>query len=69
MTFPFALNYKKNLIRAYKDKSGKIIHLLTPEYHGDTFRSGSHYKQEGSLSYRLFGWSLLMKLKKLDFLT
>ncbi len=67
MTFPFALNYKKNLTRAYKDKSGKIIHLLTPEYHGDTLRSGSHYKQEGSLCYRLFGWELIDEVKKIGF--
>ncbi len=57
---PFDINQEKNLIRA-RIKDGKIIHLVEPEYHGDSISS------QGCLSFYTFGWQLLQELREIGF--
>lgn len=59
---PFNSNSEKNIIRATVDESGKINHLLEPEYHGDPIGGGN-----GILCYQHFGWEILDQLKNLGF--
>jgi hypothetical protein len=61
MTFPFIIDLKKNIIRAYKNDYGELVHLLPAEYHGDTIRS------KGILCYRHFGWEIIDQAKKIGF--
>jgi len=58
---PFNVNSYSNLIRAVHDNSGKVVHLLEPEFHGDPVGDG------GILCYQHFGWEVIDELKKLGF--
>ena len=59
-TVPFIINSEKNIIRAYI-KNGKIIHILSPEYHADPVNP------KGCLCYYHFGWEILDDLKDAGF--
>lgn len=61
LTVPFLINEEKNLIRAKVDKSGKIYHLLEPEYHKNPI------DENGSLCFTHFGWEILDQLKTIGF--
>lgn len=61
MTFPFTSDKIKHSIRAYKNELGKIIHILTPEYHGDPLNN------LGSFCFRYFGWQILEEAKSIGF--
>ena len=54
-TVPFKLGNPKTEIRAELDSSGKIIHHMEPEYHGDPVGS----KDKGVLCYYNYGWDLI----------
>jgi hypothetical protein len=58
---PFVATSEKNIVRAYVSNTGEVIHLLSPEYHGDLFRS------EGCLCFHHFGWEILDELKTIGF--
>lgn len=60
-TIPFNRNNEKNTIRATMSESGEIVHLLTPEYHGDPLSS------DGCLCFYHFGWELIDILKSIGF--
>lgn len=52
---------KKNIIRAYLSNTGEVVHILSPEYHGDPINS------DGCLCYYHFGWEILDELNTLGF--
>ena len=58
---PFEPGRADHLVRARLDASGEIRHLLPPEIHPDPVR------KTGSLSFRLFGWSVLDELREIGF--
>jgi len=58
---PFLRHSNEHLVRAHVDESGKIIHFLSPEYHGDPLHV------DGILSFRQFGWKLLDELRETGF--
>jgi len=60
LTAPFVLTSPTNIVRAHVD-SGRIVHLMEPEYHGDPV-SGN-----GVLCFYHFGWELLNDLKSAGF--
>jgi len=53
---PFNKDAEKNVVRAYVSSTGKVIHLLPPDYHGDLLRP------EGCLCFNNFGWEILDEL-------
>jgi SAM-dependent methyltransferase len=59
---PFSYDSKANIIRALKDSSGNIKHLLKPEFHGD-----SAAPDDSSLCFRYFGWEVLDQLRACGF--
>lgn len=60
-TVPFALGHEKNIVRAYENDKGEIIHLMEPEYHGDPIND------QGCLCFYHFGWEMLEELRALGF--
>ena len=62
ITVPFAQDLYEHRIRAIVNESGKIEHLLPPEYHGDPVN-----QEEGILCYQHFGWKMLDELKQAGF--
>lgn len=58
---PFVTAAEKNIIRAFIQNDGEVVHLLAPEYHGNPISS------EGCLSYYHFGWELLEDLEAAGF--
>ena len=56
MTVPYNLGDARTTVRA-TIVDGKILHLETPEYHGDPMNGN------GILSFYTFGWSLLEDLR------
>lgn len=61
LTVPFSLADKENITRAYVNESGKVIHLMEPEYHGNPIDPA------GSLCFTHFGWEILEQLKESGF--
>jgi hypothetical protein len=53
---PFNVESERNIFRARIDETGKVVHLLPPEYHGDPF------DPQGCLCFTIFGWELLEEL-------
>lgn len=62
VTVPQDLRSEENIIRAELDGTGRVIHRLPPEYHGDPVNP-----DEGILCYYHFGWELLRDLRKAGF--
>lgn len=62
LTVPFHTNQYKHTIRSIIDSSGKIEHILPPEYHGDPVKPN-----EGILCFQVFGWNLLDELRDIGF--
>ncbi|MCS7092178.1 MAG: hypothetical protein NZM26_02405 [Patescibacteria group bacterium] len=62
ITVPFDLEREKNLIRAKLNKKGEVVHLLSPEYHGDPVNP-----EGGILCFQIFGWQFLDELKAVGF--
>jgi SAM-dependent methyltransferase len=60
-TVPFDPHAKVNLERAVVTQSGEIQHILPPEYHGNPLSN------DGILSFRLYGWSLLDSIRNVGF--
>ena len=60
-TVPFNKDECKNLVRAGIDETGRVIHYLPPEYHGNPLNA------EGSLCFYFFGWELLEEVKAVGF--
>ena len=59
-TVPFTKE-RSTLVRARKNGDGSIVHLLSPEYHGDPL------SEAGCLTFYHFGWDLLDDLRRLGF--
>ena len=55
-TAPFINSSNETLIRARVEKTGKIVHLMEPEYHGDPLNV------QGVLCYQHFGWDIIDSL-------
>ena len=53
LSVPFDIGSQANLVRASHDSAGKLVHHVTPQYHGNPL------SKEGILSYYTFGWELL----------
>lgn len=60
-SFPFDVNSATNTIRAYVDETGKTVHILEPEYHGDPV------SEQGILCYTVFGWEFLDQFRSAGF--
>ena len=58
---PFVTPAEKNIIRAFIQNDGEVVHLLPPEYHGNPISS------EGCLCFYHFGWELLNDLEAVGF--
>lgn len=58
---PFVVTSEKNIVRAIHLETGEIIHLLTPEYHGNPLSA------KGCLCFYHFGWALLEEIRNLGF--
>lgn len=61
LSVPFLSNDYENQVRAQLDNNGDIVHLLTPQYHGDPTTA------EGCLCFQDFGWSLLDQMRLTGF--
>lgn len=61
LSVPFDSRSENNLQRARLSADGTIEHLLPPEYHGDPLC------RNGCLSYWVFGWELLDKMRATGF--
>ena len=59
---PFNLQNPTNEVRAFVNNEGQIIHILTPEYHGDPVNP-----DEGILCFQTFGWEVLENLRRAGF--
>jgi SAM-dependent methyltransferase len=62
-TAPFNLELSGTLIRARRDEDGRLVHLLTPEYHGGNLLDPA----QGSLCFRHFGWDILEQMQAIGF--
>ena len=60
-SFPFDVNKYENFIKATIDKTGNIVHLTEPEYHGDPVN------EKGILCFTIFGWEILDEFRQADF--
>lgn len=60
-TVPFFWNSERTVVRASVDGSGRIIHHLPPEIHGNPV------SEEGSLCFQNFGWDILTDLRSVGF--
>jgi SAM-dependent methyltransferase len=49
-------------VRATLDHENKVVHLLEPQYHGDTLR-----KEEGVLVFTVFSKQMISKLQQIGF--
>jgi len=58
---PFLKTAEKNIIRASISDTGKVTHILPPEYHGNPLSSF------GLLCYYHFGWELVGELNSVGF--
>ncbi len=62
MTAPTDIARSDNLVRAFMSSSGKVTHLMEPEYHGNPMDP-----KGGSLCYRWYGWQVLDQLREAGF--
>jgi SAM-dependent methyltransferase len=60
-TFPFAYGGDSGAHRA-KIVGNKIVHLLSPEFHGNPMRA-----EEGSLVFEIPGWNIVQRVKGVGF--
>lgn len=60
-TAPFQPDSASNLVRARLRRDGTVEHLQPPEYHHDPL------EERGVLSFYLFGWELLQKVRDAGF--
>jgi GT2 family glycosyltransferase/SAM-dependent methyltransferase len=61
LSVPFLPDAGDTLVRARLADDGAIVHILSPEYHGDPLRA------EGCLAFYQFGWDLLGALATVGF--
>jgi SAM-dependent methyltransferase len=60
-TIPYDPSLDTDQIRAILNEQNEIVHLLEPEYHGDTLR------EEGVLVFTIFSKAMITKLEELGF--
>lgn len=60
-TVPFRFMDERGQRRAMIDRSGKTLHLMEPEYHGDPMNEG------GVLVFELPGWDLIERARNAGF--
>lgn len=60
-TVPYNYNSDKDEIKSILNEKNEIVHLTTPEYHGDPIRG------EGILVYTIFSKEMISKLEALNF--
>lgn len=60
-TVPFYVDQAPSILRGRPDSTGRIEHLLPPEYHGDGLRRGGIY------TFHHFGWDLLTQMRNAGF--
>jgi hypothetical protein len=58
---PFRADLSQNVVRATVDETGRVRHLMDPEYHGDPLQAA------GCLAYHIFGWELLDRTRSAGF--
>jgi SAM-dependent methyltransferase len=58
LSVPTALGSDENIVRARVTPDGAIVHICTPEYHGDPLNP-----ENGILCFYHFGWKLLSEIK------
>ena len=58
---PFVMASLRNIVRAFTDGTGGVVHVLPPEYHGDPM------SPDRCLCFHHFGWEILDELNGLDF--
>jgi len=61
LTVPVSLDSYHTARRAFITPTGKVAHILPPEYHGDPLNS------EGVLCFYNFGWDILDRMKEAGF--
>lgn len=60
-TAPFDINSRTTVIRAKLKAKGQVVHLMTPEYHGDPL------SDQGVLCFQHFGWDILDDMRHAGF--